>query len=56
MKKEGIFTRMINRWLIRRACFHHDPLTGTSWIIQQRNILVRMKFFCSRCRKKWAKK
>lgn len=56
MLKEGPFTRLINRWLIRRACFHHDPLTGTSWIMQQQTVLTRAKFFCSRCRKKWTRK
>lgn len=42
-------------WRDRRECFHHDRLTGESWIRGQLVDLGRAKhFLCTHCGRYWA--
>jgi hypothetical protein len=44
---------VIREWRRRRNCFHHDRLTGESWISPGSIIDYRKLYTCSRCRKVW---
>jgi hypothetical protein len=44
---------MIRRWRQRRNCFHHDNITGDSWIGRGVIIDWRKLYRCSHCRKVW---
>ena len=38
----------------RRSCFHHDHITGQTWIRSQLVDLGRAKhYWCTRCRRYW---
>jgi len=42
------------RWRKRRACFHHDHITGRSWVIGRLVDLGRAKHWtCRECGRYW---
>lgn len=42
------------RWRDRRACFHHDHRTGTSWIGERLiEMGSRKMFWCRKCQRTW---
>ncbi len=55
------FDRLLDRFLdwreqrqLQRQCFHHDWLTGQTWVQSMLVDVGRAKHFrCSRCRKYW---
>ncbi len=44
---------MIRRWLTRRRCFHHDNITGESWIGRGQIIDYRKLYRCDHCGRIW---
>ena len=44
---------MIRRWRKRRACFHHDHSTGTSWLLSQIIDGGRKHWWCTAGGKGW---
>lgn len=44
----------LKTWRKRRACFHHDTCSGTSWIASQLVDFGRAKHhWCTRCGRYW---
>lgn len=45
---------MLGTWRRRRRCFHHDPVTGTTWLASE---LINMgsgkRFWCTHCGRMW---
>lgn len=42
------------RYRARKACFHHDRRTGTTWITSQLiDTGMRKLLWCTRCGKDW---
>lgn len=45
---------MFARWRKRYRCLHHDPGTGTSWIMGMLiDMGMRKMLWCTRCQKTW---
>jgi hypothetical protein len=46
----------LKTWRTRRACFHHDTRSGTSWIASRLVDFGRAKHhWCTRCGRYWTR-